>query len=314
MKILVSFFTDKFSVLREFWKKSAENKKGGAFQGTDKYEKLDLGGFLALINWKNKKILKKVRIETPRGFDLYGNKIYVTKGNQEIVVLDKNLNGLYKFSNPYFNNLHWVKCYKNGLFFACSGLDMVLETNSEGKTKYKWFATDHGFNRDPKGRVRKIKLKKDYRKDKFPTLKQTTHLNSIVYAGKTKYFEETLYVSLFHQGKVLAINKRTGDCKIVMGGLKHPHAIRESGEGYVVSDTENGKVIIVDKNFKGIDKYTLNKSNWIQDCFIMKNKNLLICDSNNNRILELDRSSKKIKEIYNYDPEWKIFSAMECPN
>ncbi len=314
MKILVSFFTDRFSILKDFWERAAENSSGGAFQGTDKYEKLKLGGFLMLLDWNNKKILKKIKIETPRGFDLLNDKLYITKSNQETFVMSKDLKRrLYKFSNPYFNNLHWVSCYGNKLLFACSGLDMILETNNKGKTTYKWFATEHGFNKDPKGRIRRVEIKKDYRTYKFPTLRQTTHLNSVIYAKKTKYFKKTIYASLFHQGKVIAINKFNGKYKTVLNGLKHPHSIRKVKEGYVISDTENGRIVIVDENFLIKHYYILKGSNWIQDCSLMSNGNFIVCDSNNNRIIELDSQSGKIKDSYKYNSEWKIFSAMEYP-
>ena len=151
--------------------------------------------------------------------------------------------------------------------------------------------------------------KKNYRKIKFGTLKHSTHLNSVASVGKTKHFEDTIYCSLFHQGDIIAIDKKTGNFKVVLSELKHPHAIRVIGKKIILSDTENGKIIITDHNLKIKKKFKIPNSNWIQDSSILPNGNILITDSNNNRILEFDQKNEMIIDSYNYSKKWKIFSA-----
>ena len=46
MKILCTFFSDKFSILKKNWQDQSKNDDGGAFFGTDKVRKIGLGQVL----------------------------------------------------------------------------------------------------------------------------------------------------------------------------------------------------------------------------------------------------------------------------
>ena len=309
MKVIASFFTDKFSVLQEFWERAAKNNAGSAFKGTDNVEKLNLGGLITLLDWDKQKILKRIKIGTPRGFDYNSKNVYFAKGNQEVVIFSKNLDEeKRRFSHPHFNNLHSVNLSDRGLLFSCSGLDLILETDFRGNTLYEWFATENGFSKDPKGRIKKVDPSKDYRTIKFATLRQTTHLNSAVYAGKTKYFSKTIYCSLFHQGQILAIDRKTGRKIKVMDHLKHPHSINKQDNGFLISDTENKRIILVDKDFKKQNAIKID-SDWIQDASMLPNGNILVSDANNFRLAEVDIVKRRICNEFSYPTEWKIFNA-----
>lgn len=310
MKIICTFISDKFSVLKNYWLKEAEKERGSAFYGTEKVNDAGRGGLIIILDWNTKKIIKKRKVLAPRNLLIYNNKIYLPKGNQEVLILSKNLDKkLYKLSNLHFNSVHWITKTSNGFLFASSGIDLILETDRKGKTLWEWWAIDHGFSKDPKGRIRKIIKHKNYRKIKFGTLRQTTHLNSLLEVGKTKYFNKTIYCSLFHQGKIIAIDKNSGDFKVILEGLKHPHAIRRSKNNLILSDTENGRIIITDKDFNKKKEYFISNANWIQDASFLPNGNIIISDSNNNRILEFNPKENRIVDSFSYSKEWKIFSS-----
>lgn len=310
MKIICTFISDNFSILKNYWLKEAEKKIGSAFYGTEKVHDAGRGGLIIILDWNTKKIITKKKILAPRNLVISDKKIYLPKGNQEVLVLSDDLRKkLYKFSNPHFNSLHWITKTPKGFLFASSGIDLILETDKKGKTLWEWWAIDHGFNRDPKGRIRKLIKEKDYKRIKFGTLRQTTHLNSLLEVGKTKYFKKTIYCSLFHQGKIIAIDKSSGDFRIVFEGLKHPHSIRRSKTGLIFSDTENGRIITTDKDFNKKEEYFISDANWIQDASFLPNGNIIISDSNNNRILEFSPNENKVLDSFNYSKEWKIFSS-----
>lgn len=312
MRVLVTFITERFSVLKDFWKRAKANKKKTKFYGADKSENLDLGGLILLVDWQNKKILRKKHIKTPTGFDLEKDDIYINTSGNSINQLSKNLVTKKKIVNPLLNDLHSLSVTKNNsLLVSSTGLDAIIEIDRVGNELFSWFATEHGYDIDPKKRKREINKKINHRYKIYPTLKQTTHLNSAIYIGKTRYFPKTIYCSLFHQGEIIAIDKDTKTCKTVLKHLNHPHSIYKIGKIIIFSDTENNSLVLTDLNFDKIKKVKLAGFDWIQDASLLKNGNLLICDANNNRIVEFNLKNKKIVNQLHFNKEWRIYQAKQ---
>lgn len=318
MDILLSIISDKFSTLLEFWQ-SPQAKSDEPFYEDDRSRGLDLGGLLAILNWEEKKIKKITPAETPSGFDYDGRYLYVALGKGSIGIFSHDLVLRRTLSHPYFNDLHALNKTSNGLLVASTGLDTIIEIDNQGRTLFEWFATEHGFSKDKKGRERKIDKQKSHRYIKYPTFQQTTHLNSAIEVGKTCYYQNTTYCSLFHQGKVIAINKENGNWRKVLDSLHHPHSIYKAEYGFMISDTENNRVILTDDNFKPkkIIPLELNRpkkipvlsEHWIQDASFLPNKNLLVVDSNNCRLLEVNPETHTLIDEFTYNQEWKIYQA-----
>ncbi len=312
MEILATFITDRFSVLKDFWKRTKTNKKKAKFYGTDESENLDLGGMILIIDWKNKKILKRKKIKTPAGFDFERNKIYVNTSGNSISQLSKNLIIKKRITHPFLNDIHSLNVtFSNSLLIASTGLDAIIELDKRGNELFKWFATDYGYNIDPRGRRRKIDKKINHRHKKYPTLKQTTHLNSAIYVGKTKHFPKTIYCSLFHQGEIIAVDKETGNFKVILRNLNHPHSIYKIKNKIILSDTESNNLVFADINFGNIRKIKLKGFNWIQDVSLLKNGNFLVCDANNNRIVEVNLKIKKVVSEFHFNKEWRIYQTKQ---
>jgi len=312
MKIMVSFITTEFSTLKKFWKNNKNNNSKSRFKGTDKAKKLNLGGKLAIIDWDTKEIIKEKNINTPAGFDIGNNEIYIADSGNGISILDFNLKTKKKIKNEYLNDLHSINIINNNyIILASTGLDCILILDKKGSLCWSWFATENGYDIDPKGRKRVIDKEKDHRKIQYPTLQQTTHLNSAFYLGKTKYFKNTIYCSLFHQGEILAIDKETSKIKRILKGLKHPHSIYYNNKKLIISDTENRSVILSNKDLTKIRRVRLKMVGWIQDATLLKNGNLLVSDSDNNQIIEFDIKKKKIIKRVVFNREWRIYQAKE---
>ena len=312
MKLICTFISDNFSILKNYWTMESQKGCGSAFYGTEKVRDFGRGGLVIILDWETKKIIAKRKILAPRNLCILNNKLYLPKGNQEVLILSSDLKKRFsKFYNPHFNSLHWISKNSNGFLFASSGIDLVLQTDFKGKTLWEWWAIDHGFNIDPRGRTRELDKSKNYRSIKFGTLKQTTHLNSVLEMGKTKYFKDTIYCSFFHQGQIIAIDKKTGNYKVVMKNLKHPHALRKIKNRIMFCDTEHNRVIFTDNDFIKFKYYDIPHANWIQDSSILTNGNIIVADSNNNRLVEFSLSNKKIVDEFSFSKEWKIFSCEE---
>ena len=312
MEIFVSYITDRFSKLQAFWKRAAEaERQAGAFFGTDTSEELDLGGLVQVIDWGSKRVMKKASLPTPAGFDFGADGVYLAVGGSRIAVLDERLNVTRELSHRLFNVVHSVNISEKGILVSSSGVDSIIEVNQYGDELFVWSAVEHGYNVDPKGRQRAVDLKIDHRMVKYPTLQQATHINSAVYAGTTCFSKETVYASLFHQGQIVAIDKLTKKCEVVLSGLRHPHAVYMNGDDIIFSDTENQKVMLTDKNFKNCRSLHFSQANWIQDASFLSNGNIILADSNNNRILEVEPSNGRVIDEFKYSPEYKVYSVKE---
>lgn len=311
MKIFVSYITDHFSVLQHFWKRSKERNEGGAFHGTDNTVDLDLGGLVQVIDWSKKRVEQELSLPTPAGFDYSKQGIYLATGGTRIVLLDESLQIREEMTNFLFNDLHGLNLTPRGILVSSTGLDTILEISSKSSELFRWTATEHGYKVDPKGRCRKINLNEDHRDLKYPTLQQTTHVNSALYVGKTRFFEETIYASLFHQGEIVAINRETGESCVVMSGLNHPHSLYEYDGMILFSDSENNRVIITDVDFRENRPLYFSETDWIQDTSLLSNGNILLCDSNNHRILQADVRTGEVVDALEYSQEYKIYQAKE---
>lgn len=311
--ILASFISDRFSILQNFWKRSKENDTNHYFYGTDRYEELDIGGLIILLQWEKKRIKRILHFPTPTGLDYDDRFIYVATNGNEISIFSRDLNKLVgKISNQYFNDLHSLNKTKRGLLLASSGLDLIIEVDHEGKSLFEWFATDNGYNLDPKGRVRGIDKSKDHRKIKYPTLQQTTHVNSAISVKKTN-LDDTIYCCLFHQGLLLEIDKKSSVSTELTKDLKCPHSIYKLDEGYIFSDTANNRVMMTNDRFENLKIIQPSGLSWVQDASLLPNLNLLVADSNNSRLLEINPDTQSIVSEFKYNSEWKIYQAKHTP-
>ncbi len=311
MKIIVSFLTTNFSGLKEFWNKNNSKRKESRFKGTDKIFDVNLGGKMVIMDWDKKKIIKQRNIKTPAGFDMEKDKIYVCTSGNKISILDLNLKTKYSISNQYLNDLHSLNLIKNKIIVASTGLDCILILDKKGNLNWSWFATENGYDKDSKGRLRLIDRNTNHRNIQYPTLQQTTHLNSAIYIGKTKYFNDTIYCSLFHQGKIIAIDKNSLNHKVILKDLKHPHSIYFVKNKIIISDTENKSALITDKNLRNIKRIKIKDIGWVQDANFLRNGNIIISDPDNNRIVEFNLRTKKIDNEMFFNKEWRIYQAKE---
>lgn len=226
--------------------------------------------------------------------------------------VDVDLGTLHRdvVSLPLFNALHSLSRTQNGYLVASTGLDLLVEFNREGAILWQWWATDHDFEHTPAGQLRILDKEVDHRTIKYGTLSQTTHVNSAA-----ELPDGRILASLFHQGMVIIIERKTGRWQTVLEGLDHPHSIRVlDAEHFTVADTVHGRALLVSLHgsMGRVEEGIQAETSWLQDCqYSSKHDCWVLVDGKNSRILlRGGRSGTKSFTQIDLDPEWRLYEAL----
>lgn len=307
--LAISYFTTSFDILKKHWKNQAILRNSGVL-GTISLPPGNFNGKVTLVDWKTKKIIKEVEQKSPSGLLKVKNRLYVNdaKDNEIYEYSIENLDLIGKIKNKYFNDLHSISLFNpDNFLITSSGLDLIQVLDLKGNTKYAWWAYEHGFNRNPLNEVINYNKKQDYSNTRIPTLKQATHVN---YALCLK--DESILASLFHQGICIRITPKNSMHEIVISGLKQPHTILEIDNSFFIADSNNNRVLILDKQFHFVNQVQI-KNSWIQDIHELIHKGekyLLIADATYSAVHLLRLKDYKIIDSYKFDTNWRV-SAIE---
>jgi hypothetical protein len=193
--------------------------------------------------------------------------------------------------SPLFSLVRTVQRTERGLLVSASGIDAVLEVDFGGNVLWAWWATDQGYDVLKSGTRREIKKGIDHRNRCYPSHEQTTHVNSAIV---DPHQPDKVLAVLFYQGSVIRIDRETQAHEVVATGLRGPHHVRATPEGYMVSNTRLGIVEIYDRDFRPVDRvYGSNQRvprlfRWTQDALQTPYGTHVVADGNRFRILEVD--------------------------
>jgi hypothetical protein len=212
-----------------------------------------------------------------------------------------------ELDNNLFNDIHSLsKSRRNNLLITSTGIDSILEIDFDNPKKiiWDWFATESGYNKTPTGKTRIINRKLNYQNITTTTPEHTTHINSCLNYKKGK-----ILATLFHQGQLVEIDMKTKKSRILLNNLKCPHHIRKRKDGYLISDTKNNRVLILDKKFN-TKKIIENDYNWVQDAIELKNGDFVIGDSNNDRFIRVNKNGDELGILKMKKNTRKMFSFL----
>jgi hypothetical protein len=314
--MLISFFITNPQALiklkKQWDKRDAEHKnyKGRTKKDYKAVSSETFGGSIALIDPNNLKLGFISEISCPVATGMYydnkNKKLFV--GSNKWVKVIKGGKIITSLGNNLFNDIHSISVSPQKNLLICStGTDSILEINPNNPSKilWAWFATKNGYKQTPSGKIRKINKKLNYQIITTTTPEHTTHINSC-----WNYKKNKILATLFHQGTIIEININTKKSIILFSGLKCPHFIKKRKNGYLVSDTRNNRVLLLNKKFK-IKKIFKNNYNWVQDAVELKNGHFIIGDSNNERIVKVNQDGKKIEKFQMKKNSRKLFSFLK---
>jgi hypothetical protein len=269
----------------------------------------------------------------PRGIDVAQDMVAVSTEN--VVHLIKE-HGIERIDNPWFSYIHTVQfnhCHSaDRLLVSSSGFDCIFEYDlSNFQKTWEWFAWEHGFKKgiDPetgkqilltRGKeeasyfrvTRKNHLYiSDPEKQVLPTAQRAAFINSVLYDCNHK---SKLLATLFHEGSVYTIDMKTGNCKLLIDGMKSPHGGRNFKDIYMATSTASGELRFSNgekisfANLPGKPEELLELE-WLQnsapfdDCIIT-------IDANRNSFILIDTVREQYDQVP-FDPNWAIQDIAE---
>ncbi|UJR34618.1 hypothetical protein I4U23_027395 [Adineta vaga] len=321
--IAVSFLTDQFHVLRNHWKKNTN--KNDKFTGTGKgindlqtnqegFEP-SLGGKFIIINWNTNEIVYELDLDAPAGFFIENNILYIANNRLHYISIINLISRkeIRRIENSSFNCLHSLQRAENeSILITSTGIDAIIQINFNGDTINDWYATEHGYNLTPKGEKRFVQRDFHHHHYIYPTLYQTTHINSAIILD-SDYFLATL----FHQGLLIKINRKNGKSEVLLSGLHCPHGIKryksmiKNEIEWMLCNTKQNELLFLNKDFQIIQNMILEDINWLQDATQIQNGNIILTDANHSRIIEIDQNSNDVINEFQYSNDWRIYQISD---
>jgi hypothetical protein len=280
------------------------NETGTPRRGSEEY----VGGTFVAFDWDTGQVTWQIPINGAAGFCWRDDRLYINMMRLcETVAIDGYGHEQNRFSHIAFNNLHTILPTRRGFLHTISGVDTIMETDERGNALYEWWATDHGYDTLPTGRRRTIDRSLDHRYFVYPTLGQTTHINSACFADER---EQEILATLFHQGQVIAVDRQSGHSRVLLNGLHRPHDVRPyPGGGWVVSNTAANETLVLDKHWR-IRRRIAMDFNWVQSSAPLADGSIVIADANNHRLVRVYADGRPT-EIRAFPLDWKIFLVQE---
>jgi hypothetical protein len=140
---------------------------------------------------------------------------------------------------------------------------------------------------------------------------QTTHCNSAIFEDPAT--EQAVLLTLFHQGALLRVDRRTGKPRVLVDGMSHAHAVRPAPGGmWTCCDSQNGSVVLLDRAFRiqGVIEGALD---WPQDAFTSLDGLVFVADSNHHRVARYQMDGSAAGELV-VPEEWKFFQIEPVPS
>lgn len=311
MLLLISFHATHMHGMEVAWKESSTLHSTPRILDDDTYGiEPYMGGTLVLYNWEKDHVSWQIHVDGAAGFCLIDRLLYINQTRlNEIVVLKANGQEQARISHPLINNPHSLCQTSQGLLLTSTGLDCILELTLQGKLLYAWNGLEHGYGETRQGKKRTVDLTQDHRYRFYATNEHTTHINSARFIHPTD--ESLLLATLFHQGTIVSIDRRTGKATTMVADLHHPHDIRPLNRtgGWMVSDTGMHRVVIYNHDWS-LTRTISGNYNWVQCAVPVADGSIVLADTNHHQIVRV-YDEPGHREARKFPPDWRIFHIEE---
>ena len=314
MRFLISYTSTNFASLKKFWdvnQSSARERIGSSISKPER-----LGGMLAIADTASDKIIMQKKFQKPLALHKKEDGLFLCAlSSNQVLELNEDLEIVDSFSSPLFSSIHSIDENANGLLLASTGIDAIVRYAKDATSQVVWSATEsERYATFPDGSRREIDFSIDHSQASYPTLQQTTHVNSAAFVD-----ENIIISTLFHQGELIKIDMLTGNTEILLDGMRSPHGahvyFKNDSALAICSDTLHNKVMLDIPIFKDgqnqAPRVLEDGFNWVQDTKYYPDDDLVVVlDSNNHRICFYSYSDLKPRGQYRYDVGNRIFDVL----
>jgi hypothetical protein len=273
------------------------------------------GGRLVLLDWAGRRVLADRPIPGAAGLAVRGEQVVVCSWTEQCVHVLRGRDRVTTITHPWFNYIHSVDLTPwNTFLLASAGSDLIVEVTDSGQVVWEWFGPEHGYHLQPNGTPTFFDRQADYRTMPRSTSEQAMHVSCAILAPG-----DTVLATLFHQGQVVAINRRTGEATVRLNGLARPHGLHRRAGGYVVSDTLGHRIVLLDEQLNVCSAIPFG-SQWLQDTIVTSAGSYLTLENVHidqlpepgltNRIVEIDDSGRPVRGV-EVGPENRLFTVRE---
>lgn len=208
-----------------------------------------------------------LRLPEPRAFRRLPDGRYGVNAVDRVLVVGEDGRIERSFTHPYFAFLHSLDVHPEGdrVLVVSAGFDALFEIDlGSGAVSWEWFGWDHGFNPTERGVYLTNSAAKQqrlaaqgfdaeyvdprrYGAQGLLTGYRTTHPSHASY-GRSR--GQTIMATLGKLGQVIEIDRDTGDHAIRVANLAQlPHAIIPYADGWLVTNTLEGELWMLDAEF-----------------------------------------------------------------
>jgi hypothetical protein len=213
-------------------------------------------GMLLIVDWDRERVLAARELPKPTGLLLDGERLWVALWDHDEVATLEGGRVTRRIRHPWFNHIHTLDRTARGLLLSSSGSDLLAEVDERGELLWSYFMFEHGYGRFRLGRS--FDRARDYNGRYLPAA-LSSHPNSALVVD-----ERTVLATLFSTGELVRIDRQSGALEVVLDGLARPHSIRRRPGGYLLSDTEGGRVLLLDDKL-AVEATIPVDAGWIQD-------------------------------------------------
>lgn len=275
-----------------------------------------LGGRLVLLDWSAGRAIADVPYVGAMGFAVRDDgAVVVASAFEQCVTVFEGREKTAVLSHRWFNYLHTLDLTPWGTYLlACAGSDTIVEMTPAGEVVWEWFGPEHGYATCPDGTPVIGDRALDYRQIRSSTAEQAMHLCSAIAASP-----ETVLATLFHQGQLIAIDRASGAVTVKLDGLTRPHGIHRRPGGFVLSNTLDHHIILLDEDLKICRELPWGEQ-WLQDtiatsaCTYVALENVHIDQlpepGLSNRIVELDAAGVPLHTMV-LPTDFRLFTVRE---
>lgn len=320
--LAISFHATRMQVVQSRWQlekrdkqlhttAEAISKRIEVTRGTEQYA----GGTFIVLDWEKNQVVWQIDIDAATGFCWHEGQLFINRlRSGEIVVLDGYGHEMQRISHKCLNDLHTIVPTSRGFLLTSTGTDSIVEVDQQGNMLYEWCALDYGYpylQEEQQQVERELDRSLDQRYMVYPTSAHTTHVNSARFADS---HEEIILATLFNQGTVIAIDRKSGHASTVVSDLSRPHDIRPFTEkGWILSNTKQNQTLILNEQWDITQRIMLD-FDWVQSSAPLADGSIVIADTNHHRLVRVYPGDQSPHEVRMFPTEWRIFLVEEVPS